>query len=140
LLLRYEGSPKDSFLVETFKDGPPFKQGLDLCTSRPPRLHSPQGKRQISDLGSLSDSIKVEEGLSIGGVWAIYHAAKKLGIEDALGDSHNGKLALWQVFSRVLEQGSILSAVRLGKTYAIASTISLKRGKHWLKGSFRRIQ
>jgi transposase len=85
-------------------------------------------KHDLSDLGSLSESVSTKEGLSIGGVWAIYQVAKELGIVAALGDSHEGKLALWQVFSRVLEQGSRLSAVRLGETYAIASTISIKRG------------
>ena len=51
-----------------------------------------------------------------------------MGIGTALGDSHEGKRALWQVIARVLEHGSRLSAVRLGKTYAIASMISLRRG------------
>lgn len=85
-------------------------------------------KHDLSDLGSFSDSVSIKEGLSTGGVWTIYQVAKELGIVAALGDSHEGKLALWQVLSRVLEQGSRLSAVRLGETYAIASTLSLKRG------------
>lgn len=85
-------------------------------------------KHNLADLGSLPGAVSIKEGLSIGGVWVIYHAAKALGITTALGDSHEGKLALWQVIARVLEQGSRLSAVRLGATYAIASTLSLQRG------------
>ena len=85
-------------------------------------------KHDLSVLGSLSDSVSIKEGSSIGGVWVIYQAAKKLGIIEALGGSRNGKLALWQTFARVLEQGSRLSAVRLGETYAIASVLSLKKG------------
>jgi len=86
-------------------------------------------KHDLSDLGSLSDSVSIKEGPSIGGVWVIYQVAKKLGIVAALGGgTQNGKLALWQVFARVLEQGSRLSAVRLGTTYAIASVLSLKKG------------
>lgn len=85
-------------------------------------------KHDLSELGSLSASVSVKEGLSIGGVWAIASVAKELGIVATLGDSQNGKLALWQVFSRVLEQGSRLSAVRLGTTYAMASVLSLKQG------------
>jgi transposase len=84
-------------------------------------------KHNLTNLGSFSDSVTIKEGRSIGGVWVIYQAAKKLGIVDALGNSHNGKLALWQVLARVLEQGSRLSAVRLDETYAIASMLSLKR-------------
>jgi transposase len=54
--------------------------------------------------------------------------AQRLGIVDALGNNRQGQLALWQIIARVLEQGSRLSAVRLGKTYALASTIGLKNG------------
>jgi transposase len=69
-----------------------------------------------------------KEGLSVGGVWVIYQMAQRLGIVDALSNSKNGQLALWQVIARVLEQGSRLSSVRLSETYAIASVIDLKEG------------
>lgn len=85
-------------------------------------------KHDLSALGALSDSVSITEGDSIGGMWVIYQVAKKLGIVDALGTGRNGKLALWQIFARVLEQGSRLSAVRLGETYAIASVLSLTHG------------
>ncbi|MGA8163994.1 MAG: IS1634 family transposase [Waddliaceae bacterium] len=85
-------------------------------------------KHDLTALGSLSGSVSIKEGASIGGVWVIYQIAKKLGIIETLGNSQNGKLALWQVIARVLEQGSRLSAVRLGETYAIASALSLKKG------------
>ena len=85
-------------------------------------------KHDLTALGSLSGSVSIKEGGSIGGVWVIYQIAKKLGIIETLGNSQNGKLALWQVIARVLEQGSRLSAVRLGETYAIASALSLKKG------------
>lgn len=84
-------------------------------------------KHDLSNLGAFSDSVSVKEGLSIGGVWVLYQIAKKLGIVAALGGGRNGQLALWQIFARVLEQGSRLSAVRLGTTYAIASVLSLKK-------------
>ena len=85
-------------------------------------------KHDLSNLGSFSDSVSVKEGLSIGGVWVIYQVAKKLGIVAALGGGRNGQLALWQIFARILEQGSRLSAVRLGATYAMASVLSPKKG------------
>ena len=85
-------------------------------------------KHDLSNLGSFSDSVSIKEGLSMGGVWVIYEVAKKLGIVAALGKGRNGQLALWQVFARVLEQGSRLSAVRLGNTYAMASVLSLTKG------------
>jgi transposase len=66
--------------------------------------------------------------LSVGGVWVVYEMAQRLGIIDALGNNRQGHLALWQIIARVLEQGSRLSAVRLGKTYAIAATIGIEKG------------
>jgi len=69
-------------------------------------------KGDLAVLGSLK-GVRIEEGLSVGAVWTVYEVARALGIERVLGRSRAGKLALWQVVARVLEQGSRLSAVRL---------------------------
>lgn len=84
-------------------------------------------KHNLVDLGSVED-IQTEEGLSIGSTWTIYSIAERLGIIDALGSDKEGQLALWQIIARVLEQGSRLSSIRLGKIYALASTIGIKKG------------
>lgn len=84
-------------------------------------------KGSLSNL-SLHNNPTIQEGLSIGSVWVVYEMAQRLGIVDALGNHRKGQLALWQVIARVLEQGSRLSAVRLGRTYALASTIGLNKG------------
>ena len=85
-------------------------------------------KGNLTDLECSQNKPTIKEGLSVGGVWVIREMAQRLGIIDALGHNRQGQLALWQIIARVLEQGSRLSAVRLAKTYAIASTISLKKG------------
>jgi transposase len=84
-------------------------------------------KGNLQALTSCSGAT-MQEGLSVGGVWVIYQMAKRLGIVDALGNSREGQLALWQVIARVLEQGSRLSAVRLAETYALTSVIDLQKG------------
>lgn len=84
-------------------------------------------KDDLSQLKSLKD-VKVKQGLSVGSVWLVYKLAQSLGIEKALGTHRAGKLALWQVCSRVLEQGSRLSSVRLAKIYAIADILNLRQG------------
>jgi transposase len=84
-------------------------------------------KGNLTDL-EFQNNPTIKEGLSVGGVWVVYEMAQQLGIIDALGNDRQGQLALWQIIARVLEQGSRLSAVRLGKTYAIASTIGLSKG------------
>src|SRR3990167_8319121 len=54
--------------------------------------------------------------------------AKELGIEEALGKGFEGKLALWQVMARVIDQGSRLSAVRLAREHAAGDVLDMKRG------------
>jgi len=85
-------------------------------------------KDNLAELGCLKESVELEEGLSIGAVWTVYHIAKKLGIERALGTGFSGKLALWQVIARVIDQGSRLSAVRLAQTHAACDALDISRG------------
>jgi hypothetical protein len=75
-------------------------------------------KKDLSQLISVSRDITLRQGKSVGSVWVVYETAKKLGIVDALGSMRHGKLALWQVIARVIDQGSRLSAVRLAGTHA----------------------
>lgn len=75
-------------------------------------------KKDLSQLISVSQDITLRQGKSVGSVWVVYETAKKLGIVDALGSMRHGKLALWQVIARVIDQGSRLSAVRLAGTHA----------------------
>jgi len=85
-------------------------------------------KDNLTVLASLKDSVELQEGLSVGAVWTVYQIAKRLGIQKALGKSFDGKLALWQVIARVIEQGSRLSAVRLAKVHAACDTLQIRRG------------
>jgi len=83
-----------------------------------------------SDLGALTsiEEARLEQGPSVGGVFALFQLAKRLGIEKALGNHHAGKLAFWQVIARVLSQGSRLSAVRLAKTLGAADIVGFEGG------------
>lgn len=85
-------------------------------------------KHDLSELISLKESVNLQEGLSIGAVWTVYQIAKRKGIEKALGRKFTGKLAMWQVIARVIEQGSRLSAVRLAQTHASCDVLDIKRG------------
>jgi transposase len=85
-------------------------------------------KDNLCELGSLNESVELHEGLSIGAVWTVYQTAKRRGIEKALGKDFAGKLALWQVIARVIEQGSRLSAVRLAQRHAACDVLDIRRG------------
>jgi hypothetical protein len=71
------------------------------------------------------DEKRERQGLSVGAVLTIHRIADELGIIDALGSSRQGKLALWQVIARVIDQGSRLSATRLAATHAACDVLGL---------------
>ena len=62
----------------------------------------------------------------MGAVWLIHDIAKQIGIVDALGPSREGKLTLWQVIARVIDQGSRLSAVRLAGSHSACDILGLE--------------
>jgi hypothetical protein len=83
------------------------------------------------DLESLTGSeaaasaYTLRQGASAGAVVVLAGLAQQLGIADALGHDRQGKLALWQVIARVIDQGSRLSAVRLATTHACCDLLGL---------------
>ncbi|MBI4707595.1 MAG: IS1634 family transposase [Candidatus Omnitrophica bacterium] len=85
-------------------------------------------KESLTVLGSIKESVTIKEGHSIGAVLCVYNTAKQLGIEKALGNSHESKLALWQIIARVINQGSRLSAVRLAQTHAACDILGIEKG------------
>jgi Transposase DDE domain len=82
-------------------------------------------KEELENLGTIQDAITLKQGLSFGAVWTVYQVARRLGIEKALGTTREGKLALWQVIARVIDQGSRLSAVRLAMSHAACDVLGL---------------
>ena len=86
-----------------------------------------QHKDDLAILGTLQTA-PIQEGRSVGAVWVIYEMARRLGIEAALGTEVAGRLALWQVIARVIDQGSRLSAVRLAQTHAACEILHMSRG------------
>jgi len=82
-------------------------------------------KKDLSQLTGQSKVVSLRQGLSVGAVWLIYDMARQLGIAEALGTTRQGKLALWQIIARVIDQGSRLSAVRLAGTHAACDVLGL---------------
>jgi hypothetical protein len=65
------------------------------------------------------------QGPSVGAIWLLSQLARDLGIVAALGSDRQGKLALWQVIARVLDQGSRLSAGRLATGHAAGAALGM---------------
>ena len=79
----------------------------------------------LAQLVSLPKACQLQEGSSLGAVWCVCQLAKRLGIQRALGTSHQAKLALWQIIARVIDQGSRLSAVRLANVHAACDCLGI---------------
>ena len=62
-------------------------------------------KKDLSKLAAASEVVCLHQGLSVGAVWLVFDIARELGIVDALGNSREGKTALWQVIARVYIPG-----------------------------------
>ena len=82
-------------------------------------------KGNLQELGNINEDIQVQQGISVGAVWTLWQVAQRVGLVKALGTSQQAKQALWQVFARVLEQGSRLSAVRLANAHVACDVLEL---------------
>jgi transposase len=83
-------------------------------------------KHNLQQLGNINEDIAVQQGVSCGAVATLWQVAQRIGLVDALGSTQDGKRALWQVFARVFEQGSRLSAVRLVNAHAACDILELE--------------
>ena len=83
-------------------------------------------KHNLAQMGDLNSDIVIRQGLSVGAVWTLYDLARQSGLAQALGNTRDGRLALWQVLARVIDQGSRLSAVRLATSHAACDVLNLE--------------
>jgi hypothetical protein len=93
--------------------GKEFCEALKFFLKNRHRLH--EVGLEPAHLGSLAGRIQLTQDKPIGDIWLIYQLALKNGLLHVLGDTPEGRLALWQVIARTLDQGSRLSAVRFAK-------------------------
>jgi len=82
-------------------------------------------KKNLTELVAVDEALSLSQGPSVGAVSVLHATAKKLGITAALGHTRQGKLALWQIFARIINQGSRLSAVRLARRHAACDLLGL---------------
>jgi hypothetical protein len=83
-------------------------------------------KGNLADLGSVTEDLQTRQGQSVGAVWLLFELARQVGVAAALGTTRQGRLALWQVIARLIDQGSRLSAVRLATHHAACDVLGLE--------------
>jgi transposase len=81
-------------------------------------------KGNLAQLGT-SEDVKTKQGMRIGAVFTVNAIAERIGLSRALGHHREGRLALWQVLARLIDQGSRLSAVRLAESHAACDILGL---------------
>ena len=74
------------------------------------------------------DAMVFKQDKSFGAAFAVAEVCRLLGVARVLGTDDEGKLALWQVAVRLLEQGSRLSAVRAGEMLELAGVLGSRKG------------
>jgi hypothetical protein len=79
----------------------------------------------LAKLADVSDrSLRLRQGESFGALWTADQIARQLGIQKALGVTHEAELSYWQVLARVLRPGaSLLAMVRLAASCAAAALL-----------------
>jgi transposase len=82
-------------------------------------------KGELAHLVSIKE-INTREGLRIGAVYSLKVIADRIGLTRALGNDRQGKLALWQVQARLMDQRSRLRAVRLAESHAACDILRLE--------------
>src|ERR671918_3016715 len=121
-----------SLLRESYREGGKVKHRTlaNLSQCSPQEIEAIRlalrHKQALEELGVIPEAIALQQGLSLGAVWLVYDLARQLGLEKALGPSRQGKLALWQIIARLIDQGSRPSAVRLAAHHAACEVLGLE--------------
>jgi transposase len=81
-------------------------------------------KGDLTKLGNIKE-IMAKQGMRVGAVLCLKAIAERIGLTKTLGHHREGRLALWQVMARFIDQGSRLSAVRLAESHAVCDLLGL---------------
>jgi len=117
-------------LRESYREGGKIKhRTLTNLTSLPDKVIAAMklALKHKDDLSALVNVTNIEtaQGMRIGAVFCLQAIAVRLGLVKALGTDRQGKLALWQVLARLIDQGSRLSAVRLAERHGVCDILGL---------------
>ena len=151
---KYGKTYKRTLIRESFREGGKVKKRTiaNISNCSPEEIAAItlalKEKKNLASLGSIA-SIKTKQGISFGATLVTLEVAKRIGIDKSLGKGKEGKLALWQVLARVIDQGSCLSATRLARDEASDELLSftedfcekdLYQNLVWLSENQRKIE
>jgi hypothetical protein len=82
-------------------------------------------KGQLAKIGSIH-TIDVQQGIRVGAVCFLLSLAQRINLIEALGNGRQGRLALWQIFSHLIDRGSRLNAIQLARKHSALDFLELK--------------
>jgi|WetSurMetagenome_2_1015567.scaffolds.fasta_scaffold42305_2 transposase len=84
-----------------------------------------KNKGNLAYLGNIRE-MQTTIGMRVGAIYCLKTLAERIGLLKVLGNTREGKLALWQVLARLIGQGSRLRAVRLAESHAACDILGLE--------------
>jgi hypothetical protein len=126
--------PPQVLLMESYREPGAARSKVKHRTLLNLTHHAPEevaalefGLKHKHELTGLEAALgaQIKQGRSVGAVWALREVAQRVGVLKALGGSREGKLSLWLVLARLLDQGSRLSAARLAESHAASEALGL---------------
>jgi len=114
-------------LAESYREGGKMKRRILLNLTHWP-------KELVEDFGKLLKGGKVvnleelplKQGKSYGALYVLHAIAKQIGLEEVLGKGREGKLSLFQIYGRLITQGSRLYlATEWAKNEAVDEVLQL---------------
>lgn len=132
--VRARGKTYTRYLLrDSYREGGKVKHRtlMNLSRCRPEEIAAIElalkHKGNLAELVNVRDEMALRQGPSFGAAWTLLELAKRTGVAAALGSGRAGRLALWQVLARAIDQGSRLSAVRLASVHAACDVLGLDR-------------
>jgi len=126
--------PPQVLLMESYREAGAARSKVKHRTLANLTHHAPEEVAALEfalkhkhELPRLEASLgaEVKQGRSVGAVWLLREAAERVGLVKALGSSREGKLSLWLILARLIDQGSRLSAARLAEAHAACEALGL---------------
>src|SRR5690625_2628472 len=118
-----------TYIAESYREnGKVKRRHLSNITHLPDELRQAICKtvEEFQNRSFSFDQMSPLQGKSCGALLAFLHLAKQTRVLKALGNSRQGKLALFQIIARIVCQGSRLYSVEWSKTQAVREVLKLK--------------
>jgi hypothetical protein len=82
-------------------------------------------KRQLTEIGSVH-TIDIKQGMRIGAIYFLRSIAERVNLIETLGNGQQARLALWQIFARLIDRGSDLKGIKLAQKHSACEILKLK--------------